>query len=183
MLAVFPCASCFVRTLLKSAAPAGAEILILQAPATVMAIAPESSMSPPEVSPLQSEWIALQHDHEMHERTAVAIKVAAVVLCGLATWIAMPLFASIPLLLVLWAIESVARTVQARLGDRLLRLETLISEAAPASAAFRLHSEWLAGRPGLSGLLREYARAAIRPTVAFPYAPLLILMTLLPLLA
>lgn len=182
MLAVF-FASCFVSPPIKSAAPAGAEVLILQAPVTVTAIAPESSMSLPEVSPLQSEWIALQHDHEAHERTAVAIKVTAVVLCGLATWIAMPLVASIPLLLVLWAIEAVARTVQARLGDRLLRLETLIADAAPDSAAFRLHCEWLAGRPGLTGLLREYARAAIRPTVAFPYAPLLILMIVLPLLA
>lgn len=139
-------------------------------------------MSPPEVSPLQSEWIALQHDHEAHERTAVAIKVAAVVLCGLATWIGMSLVASIPLLLVLWAIEAVARTVQARLGDRLLRIETLISDAAPDGAAFRLHSEWLAGRPDLAGLFCEYARAAIRPTVAFPYAPLLMLMIVLPLL-
>lgn len=182
MLAVFFCVL-FLRPLLKSAAPAGAEVLILQAPVTATAIAPGSSMSPTEVSPLQCEWIALQHDHEVHERTAVAIKVAAVVLCGLAAWIGMPLVASIPLLLVLWVIEAVARTVQARLGDRLLRIETLISEAAPDSAAFRLHSEWLDGRPGLIGLLREYARAAGRPTVAFPYAPLLILMIVLPLLA
>jgi hypothetical protein len=42
-----------------------------------------------------------------------------------------------------------------------------------------LHSEWLASRSGVPGLLREYAVSALRPTVAFPYAVLLLLLGLL----
>jgi len=38
----------------------------------------------------------------------------------------------------------------------------------------QLHSEWAAQRPGVIGLLAGYAASACRPTVAFPYAPLLI---------
>jgi hypothetical protein len=82
--------------------------------------------------------------------------------------------------LVLWLQEGIFKTWQSRLGERLLQLEGLIAQdSPPAGAAFQLHSGWVARRAGSKGLLAEYAASAARPTVAFPYAVLLIVLVLL----
>ena len=66
-----------------------------------------------------------------------------------------------------------------RLGERIARIEQHLQQASPApAAAYQLHSEWQAARPGPSGLLAQYGRNMLRPTVAFPHA-LLMLMAVL----
>jgi len=84
----------------------------------------------------------------------------------------------VPTLLVFWLMEGIFRTSQSRLGSRLLRLEAHLRQDPPSGAAYQLHSEWQAGRPGMLGLLGEYLGNAARPTVAFPY-PLLLIGALL----
>ncbi|MEJ6005027.1 hypothetical protein WG899_05680 [Paucibacter sp. AS339] len=126
---------------------------------------------------LRAEWLALQAHHEQYERAALGIKLLAVALCALAFshWaaVARGLWLLIGLL---WLQEAIFKTFQGRLGERLLRVEALLREpdAAPGQA-MQLHSEWLAGRAGGLGLLREYLRSACRPTVAFPYPVLMAL--------
>lgn len=130
-------------------------------------------------SSLHLEWATLQHEHEGHERTALLVKLSAVLLTAQMAFFGLPLQITAPLIGVLWVVEAVARTVQARLGARIERIEHLIARDADASSACQLHTEWQAGRTGLVGLLREYASAAVRPTVAFPYPLLLILLLVL----
>lgn len=121
-----------------------------------------------DISPLGSEWVALQQDHERYEALALLVKLVAVVLATVGLALSWPAAAAILPLPVLWLQEGILRTSQSRLGARLLRVESGSGEA------FRLHSEWQADRPGTIGLLGEYTRNALRPTVAFPYAVLLI---------
>ena len=45
-----------------------------------------------------------------------------------------------------------------------------------AAGAFTLHTRWQAQRRGVLGLVREYLSSAMRPTVAFPYLVLLLLV-------
>jgi hypothetical protein len=126
---------------------------------------------------LQQEWLLLQGQHESYELWALIVKLAAVALlaCSAASGAALEV-----LLLSLWVMEAVLKTFQSRLGERLLRIETLLRRTDDGGAApMQLHSEWQAGHPGTVGLLGAYARAACRPTVAFPY-PLLIALALLP---
>lgn len=126
-------------------------------------------------SALQQEWATLQNNIEHYEHSALWLKLAASGL--LLIPLQLPLQAA--LLLILWLQEGVFRTSQARLGDRVVAIEQLIrSGEGDAGKACQLHSEWLAQRPGTFGLLQEYARSALRPTVAFPY-PLLLLAALL----
>lgn len=127
-------------------------------------------------SPLHIEWTTLQQDHERHERCAIGVKLAAVALAVFCMLFTFPLELAAPLLAVVWVTEAMLRTVQGRLGARLLKIEGLIAEGADAGAAFRLHREWQAGRPGALGLLAEYASAALKPTVAFPHALLLLML-------
>ena len=127
-------------------------------------------------SPLHHEWTALQQDHERHERCAIGIKLAAVVLAVICTLYAFPIELAAPLAGVVWVTEAMLRTVQARLGARLLKIEAMIADGDSPHAAFRLHLEWQASRPGAAGLLAEYAQAALKPTVAFPHAVLLMML-------
>lgn len=130
------------------------------------------------MSPLQEEWTLLQQQHEHYERGALLIKLAGVTLFafGLA-WRLGPHWLGLVALL-LWGQEAMLKTYQARIGARLLRIEQgLLSAAAPDRqdlAAFQLHSEWAASRPGGLALLAGYARSACKPTVAFPHALLLL---------
>ncbi len=119
-------------------------------------------------SPDGTEWIALQQDHERYEASALLIKLVAVVLATLGIALSWPALALILPLPILWLQEGILRTSQARLGARLLRIES------GGSDAFRLHTEWQASRPGIAGLLAEYLGHSLRPTVAFPYVVLLV---------
>jgi len=39
-----------------------------------------------------------------------------------------------------------------------------------------LHTDWQARRPGTAGLIKEYLAQSLRPTVAFPYPVLLVIL-------
>lgn len=133
-----------------------------------------------EKAALQQEWVTLQNNHERYESGSLAIKLVAVVL--VCTGVAFELEAWFVglFVLVLWLQEGIFKTFQFRLGERLVQLEALIAqESPPAGAAFQLHSSWMARRAGSRSLLSEYAASAVRPTVAFPYVVLLIVLVLL----
>ena len=127
---------------------------------------------------LQQEWNTLQNNIERYEHSALWLKLAAIALTlnagSLLPWL-------VPaLLLLLWLQEGVFRTSQARLGERIVLVEQMLAAGeADGGKACQLHSQWLAQRPGTFGLLLEYARSALRPTVAFPYPLLLVLAVLL----
>lgn len=116
---------------------------------------------------LGAEWQALFRAHEQYELAAQAIKLLSLLLCVLA-WGSPALWL---LLALLWLQEAMLKTFQARLGERLLRVESGLREGGVG--AWQLHSEWLAARPSGAGLLKAYAAAAMRPTVALPYLLLL----------
>lgn len=128
---------------------------------------------------LAQEWATLQNNHEAQERNALWLKLAAVLLVA-ATWMTelVPLLGAV-LVLVLWLQEAILKTWQHRLAERLLVIEAVFrSGAQGADVPFQLQTQWLAQRPGLSGLLAEYSRSALRPTVAYPYAVLCLLALL-----
>lgn len=129
---------------------------------------------------LAQEWTSLQNNHESHERSALLIKLVAVVLSTFAWVLGLDPVVLCALLLILWFQEAVLKTWQNRLAARLMGIEAVFKRGPQSTdEPFQLHSQWLAQRPGLAGLLLEYARSASRPTVAFPYAVLLILAVVL----
>lgn len=131
------------------------------------------------------EWITLQGNFERYEACALAIKLVAVLLFFAAAWLGADAWLVCLMLGVLWLQEAICKTFQSRLGQRLLQLEAWLGGAATAGAgsAFQLHSAWRDGRKGAAGLLADYAASACRPTVAFPYAVLLLAVVLAAALA
>ena len=135
-------------------------------------------MLPPasETSALGLEWTTLQHNHEACERNALVIKLFAVALFAAGLALSFSTLVASLITAVLWVQEAMTRTTQARLGTRLLHVEHMFKvDPTDDGGAFQLHSDWLASRAGVSGLLGEYASNAFRPTVAFPYVALLLL--------
>jgi hypothetical protein len=127
------------------------------------------------ISHLSLEWQTLQNNQEQHERNALLLKLVCVAVCiaGLAAhvsagWLAL-------MVALLWVQEGIVKTYQSRLSDRLLKVEAMLLDAdTPRPAAMQLHTEWIANRPGTLTLIARYAASACRPTVAFPYAFLII---------
>ena len=129
-----------------------------------------------QLSALAHEWTTLQNNHEQHEKNGLLLKLAAVALLAASPALGLAAPALIALLLVLWLQEAILRTFQSRLGERILRIEHLLREGdGQPGAACQLHTEWLASRPGPAGLLAEYGKNMLRPTVAFPHAVLALL--------
>ena len=128
---------------------------------------------------LAQEWATLQNNHEAQERNALWLKLAAVLLVAGSWAMDWPPLLGGALVLVLWLQEAILKTWQHRLAERLLVIEAAFTrDPQGAAAPFQLHSQWLAQRPGLAGLLAEYGRSALRPTVAYPYAVLCLLAVL-----
>lgn len=123
---------------------------------------------------LAQEWNTLQNNIEQYEKSALAIKLVAVILCALGSALTRHGILISLLTCVLWIQEGVLRTFQARLVDRILRIEQIIKQTIPAnSSAYQLHSEWTDKRPDPASLMQEYAASCLRPTVAFPYIALI----------
>ncbi len=129
-------------------------------------------MSAIDASALPAEWAVLQNNIEQYEKSALLIKLVAVGLFAGALVFSLSDSLTIGLIVLLWVQEGVLRTFQSRLVARILRVEEMLRQAG--GMAFQLHSEWMASRKGAFGMLVEYAAAALRPTVAFPYVALLL---------
>jgi hypothetical protein len=123
----------------------------------------------PVTEGLQQEWLLLQKQQEHYEFSALALKALAVLLLAFDASLLMPLLA------VLWLQEAIVKTFQSRLGARLLRVEQGLRDVATVVPPMQLHSDWQTIRPGGAALLHEYALSVCRPTVAFPYAVLILL--------
>lgn len=137
-------------------------------------------MNPTDARLLGHEWTALHRDCEAAERSILWIKLGAVALVVLAVALGFDAVLAMALVAILWLQEAIARTGQSRLVERLLHVEALLREGAAAPGpACQLYSDWHAARPGVSGLVAEYLRAALRPTVAFPHAALIALLWML----
>lgn len=120
------------------------------------------------------EWQTLQNNHEHYETLALAIKLAAIAFCLAGLALKLPLLWIGFAISLCWLLEGIFKTYQARLGEHLLHVEELLGQAVPEATAMQLNTAWLNKRPGSFGLLAGYAGSACRPTVTFPYLPLLL---------
>ena len=121
------------------------------------------------MSPLHHEWLALQGQHERYEALALAVKLVAIA----GTVVVADNTLALALLALLWLQEAVLKTFQSRLGDRLLAVEAAVRSGHDATP-MQLHSDWLANRPSGVAMLGQYLKSALRPTVALPYALLML---------
>jgi hypothetical protein len=123
-------------------------------------------------SPLITEWQTLQNNDEQYERNALLIKLTSLSLFLLGQVFNTALLGTMLIVLLCWGLESIIKTYQSRIGQRLLTVEAAIKNGNE-SEGMQFHTDWQNKRPRGTRLIGEYAKHAVKPTVAFPYAIIL----------
>ena len=127
----------------------------------------------------QHEWAILHADIEKYERFSLVIKLFGVFVCVLSIAYSITESYSIILILILWLQDGIWKTFQKRLETRIMFIENQLQITADENtSAFQLYSQWLDKRQGMSGLIKEYLLSAARPTIAYPYVLLVLLMVI-----
>ncbi len=131
----------------------------------------------------QNEWAILHSDIEKYERFSLIIKLFSVLICILSIALAISPAISIFVVLILWLQSGIWTTFQNRLEDRILIIEnSLADKSHENSSDFQLYSEWQKNRPGAVNLIKEYIFNSLKPTVAYPYILLVLLLLIKPYL-
>ena len=140
-------------------------------------------------SAFAAEWQTLHNSHEKYEHFALLIKLFAVAITAMAVIFSFSKLLVLSLLATLWLQEGIWKTFQARTSARIENIEqaittteTSISNACAKSnsktAAFQFYSQWESNRPTTLGLIASYIKNALKPTVIYPYFPLMLVITL-----
>jgi len=123
----------------------------------------------------EAEWCLLQNQFESYEKHSLYIKLISILMLFLSEIFSVSMISIFLILLVLWLQDAIWKTFQSRIEPRLLKIEKNIREKTEGSE-FQFNKEYqLVETSGLSKIL-EYAKQAIRPTVAFPHIVLMIIL-------
>ena len=126
-------------------------------------------------SNLQQEWLALHSSYEQSEHMSLFIKGFNLSVFIVLVIFQQPLLLSLSIIALVWVLEAIWKTFQSRTEARLLLLESLMRDELDDAQAFQFYSQWSEQRPNSKDLVHDYVTQAMRPTVAFPHAALLLL--------
>ena len=82
----------------------------------------------------------------------------------------------------MWLQDGIWKTFQNRIGQRLEVVEqaikdsTLPSKEQTSQIGMQFNLTWNQFRPGAIGLIGEYIKQSLKPTVAYPYIVLIVLV-------
>ncbi|QHJ11903.1 hypothetical protein FX988_02139 [Paraglaciecola mesophila] len=130
-------------------------------------------------SALRQEWVVLQNQYDYYEKFAAIIKLVCIALVVSIFCFSDAHLLSVAVVFLLWLQEAMWKTFQGRIETRLLVIESMLFQPSgneQSDAAMQFNRNWLAQRPSTVGLLIEYAKSALRPTVALHYVLLLLVI-------
>ncbi|MGI0119865.1 hypothetical protein [Zooshikella sp. RANM57] len=120
------------------------------------------------------EWSLLQNQFESYEKHSLYIKLISILVLLLSEVASTNTAVVFFILLLLWLQDSIWKTFQSRIEPRLLQIEKNIREGTEG-CEFQFNSEYQKIENSGIGKICEYAKQAMRPTVAFPHVALVIL--------
>ncbi|MCF6337764.1 MAG: hypothetical protein L3J84_07395 [Gammaproteobacteria bacterium] len=124
-----------------------------------------------------NEWMILHGDIEKYEKFSLVIKLVSVLTSVFSMAFIANGWISVAVIFVLWLQDGIWKTFQKRLETRVVFIEqTLKNDSAEDHRAFQLYSQWGEKRQGSVGLVKEYLLNSIKPTVAYPYVVLVLLV-------
>lgn len=127
---------------------------------------------------LATEWTLLQNQYDSYEKYSLVIKLVNVALFSLLVVMNSAFLLILAMILVLWGQDAIWKTFQSRIESHLLILEKSLTsvQAETQISAFQFNSLFIDKRPSSIGLMVEYAKQALRPTVAFPHMLLVVIL-------
>lgn len=128
---------------------------------------------------LVKEWQELHSSHESYEHFALVIKLFTVTLTILLILFTQPSGVILLVLAVLWQQEGIWKTFQARTSTRIELIEQALVDIKhgdeSSTIAFQFYRQWSENRVGSVPLIKEYLQNSLKPTVIFPYVPLMLI--------
>lgn len=136
---------------------------------------------------LVSQWQTIHNSHESYEHYALVIKLLALCLTASAFVFSLPALLTLALIAILWLQEGIWKTFQARAAQALIQIEASLShkngQTNEHSAALpdtvdilTLYKSWQDKRGSVVELIIEYISSSVKPTVIYPYLPLMLLV-------
>lgn len=137
-------------------------------------------MSDGQLSMLQQEWITLQNQFDSYEKYSLIIKLFNILVTSYLVFGLNLSFGAIFICAVIWLQDGIWKTFQARIGERLEQVENALSHSEPVDPpvqGMQFNIAWASSRKGAVGLVIEYIKQSLKPTVAYPHV-LLVVMAL-----
>jgi len=135
------------------------------------------------VSPqlLHEQWQTLHNSHESYEQYALIIKLLAITSTLLVFTFSVTTFIAVLLIATLWLQEGIWKTFQSRTADAIMTIEEklALNESDPSNGSvqpYLLYKQWQANRPNSKMLITEYVQNSLKPTVIYPYLPLMLVL-------
>ena len=135
-----------------------------------------------QISILQSEWITLQNQFDSYEKCSLAIKLFSILICCILVFALDAGLWSLLVVAILWLQDAIWKTFQNRIGQRLEVVEQAIQDNPHHVQEHLLHIgmigmqfnlAWNQSRPQAIGLISEYIKQSLKPTVAYPHVLLI----------
>jgi len=120
-------------------------------------------------SNLASEWTTLQNQFDSYEKYSLLIKLCNIIMFCMALFTLTLNFYLLVVSALLWLQDGIWKTFQARIEERLLAVEKLLSNDDNKNNAFQFNSLFSENRKQGLELVKEYLYQSLRPTVAFPH--------------
>lgn len=135
-----------------------------------------------QLSTLKSEWITLQNQFDSYEKCSLAIKLFSILIFCLLVFALHAGFYSVLVVAILWLQDGIWKTFQSRIGQRLEVIEQAIQNDSDLTKeqepliGMQFNTAWDQTRLEVVGLVWEYLRQSLKPTVAYPYVMLIALV-------
>lgn len=130
---------------------------------------------------LLKQWQTLHICHENYEQYALIIKLFAIACTVVAISLSVSLLLSLFLLSIVWLQEAIWKTYQSRLAHAIMLIEEKMTcndaeDNDKLEQPYLLYKEWQLKRPNNKQLIKEYIVNSIKPTVIYPYLPLILIL-------
>jgi len=136
-----------------------------------------------EINNLTTEWTLLQNQYDSYEKYSLVIKLVCLYISAntLISEAVPPYLLAV--IAIFWLLDAIWKTFQSRIEIRLLTLERVLAEQSSeiTTMPYQFNTEFAKQRPSGTALIAEYLKQALRPTIAFPYA-LLVLVSVITLI-
>ncbi|PKG81175.1 hypothetical protein CXF85_20705 [Colwellia sp. 75C3] len=129
---------------------------------------------------LVEQWQTLHNNHENYESYALIIKLVAVAITLFALAFSVTSIVTL-LLATLWLQEGIWKTYQQRTVNAIIEIEGKLdlNEAEQTDESMKpylVYKQFQTNRPAVKALIAEYISNSLKPTVVYPYVPLMFLV-------
>ena len=130
---------------------------------------------------LLAQWQTLHNNHECYENYALIIKLVATAITLFACTFSVATYVALLILATIWLQEGIWKTFQQRTANAIITIEDklALNENEPSNELVKpylVHKQWQGNRSTTKALIAEYVSNSLKPTVLYPYVPLMLVV-------